>query len=107
LPTFGGNRSGAGSGTGGPTDQNMVKTRVAYETGLAVTFLHYRGPGTVTFEPMAMSITSGSQAVTQARFSEAGTYVVRAMADDSSYTTPLDITVIVKGPAPPSQVVQR
>ena len=50
----------------------MVKTSLAYKTGLAVTFLHYRGPGTVTFEPMAMAITSGGQAVTQACFSEAG-----------------------------------
>jgi hypothetical protein len=105
LPTFGGNRSGASSGVGGPTDQNMVKTSLAYETGLAVTFLHYRGPGKVTFEPMAMSIESGGQAVTRASFSEAGTYVVRAMADDGSYTTPLDITVTVTDPAP--QVVQR
>ena len=97
LPTIGGNRSGAGSGVGGPTDQNMVKTSLAYETGLAVTFLHYRGPGKVTFEPMAMPIKSGGQAaVTRARFSEAGTYVIRAMADDSSYTTPVDITVTVK-----------
>ncbi len=37
LPTFGGRRSGAASGIGGPTDQNMVKVRAAYETGLAVT----------------------------------------------------------------------
>ena len=99
LPTFGGNRSGAGNGAGGPTDQNMVKTSLAYETGLAVTFLHYRGPGKVTFEPIAMPIKSGGQAVTAARFSEAGTYVVRAMADDSSYTTPVDITVTVQDTA--------
>jgi len=106
LPTLGGNRSGAGNGNGGPTDQNMVKTRTAYETGLAVTFLHYRGPGKVTFEPMAMPVKSGSPAVTQARFSEAGTYVIRAVADDSSYTTPVDITVTVKDTTG-SQVVQR
>jgi hypothetical protein len=106
LPTFGGNRSGAASGVGGPTDQNMVKTSLAYETGLAVTFLHYRGPGQVTFERMGMPITSGGQAVTKASFSEPGTYVIRAMADDSSYTTPVDITVTVKGTAA-SQVVQR
>jgi hypothetical protein len=105
LPTIGGNRSGAASGVGGPTDQNMVKTSLAYETGLAVTFLHYRGPGKVTFEPMAMPIKFGDQAVTRARFSEAGTYVIRAMADDSSYTTPVDITVIVTDRA--AQVLER
>lgn len=96
LPTIGGNRSGAASGVGGPTDQNMVRTSLTYETGLAVTFLHFRGPGKVTFEPMAMSIKPGAQAVTGARFSEAGIYLIRAVADDSSYTTPVDITVTVK-----------
>jgi hypothetical protein len=106
LPTFGGNRSGAASGVGGPTDQNMVKTSLAYETGLAVTFLHYRGPGKVTFEPMAMPIKSGGEAVTKARFSEAGIYVIRAMADDSSYTSPVDVTVTVKDTSA-SKVVQR
>lgn len=95
LPTIGGNRSGAASGVGGPTDQNMVKTRLAYETGLAVTFLHYRGPGQVTFEPRAMPVKSGEQAVTRASFGAVGTYVIKAMADDSSYTTPADLTVTV------------
>jgi hypothetical protein len=84
----------------------MVRTNLAYETGLAVTFLHYRGPGQVTFEPMASSIPLGGQAVTKARFSEAGTYVIRAMADDGSYTSPVDITVTVKDTGA-SQTVQR
>jgi hypothetical protein len=84
----------------------MVKTSLAYETGLAVTFLHYRGPGKVTFEPMAMPIKSGGEAVTKARFSEAGIYVIRAMADDSSYTSPVDVTVTVKDTSA-SKVVQR
>lgn len=106
LPTFGGNRSGAASGVGGPTDQNMVRTSLAYETGLAVTFLHYRGPGPVTFEPMAMPIKMGGQATTKARFGDAGIYVIRAVADDGSYTTPVDITVTVRD-THPSQVLQR
>lgn len=99
LPTIGGNRSGAASGLGGPSDQNMVRTRLAFETGLAVTFLHYRGPGKVSFEPMAMPVKPGGQAVTTARFGAAGTYVIRAMADDSSYTMPADLTVTVTDPA--------
>jgi hypothetical protein len=41
---------------GSPVSQDLVKARVAYQTGLAVTWLHYRGPGTVTFEPQAMSL---------------------------------------------------
>ena len=43
---------------------------------------------------------------TKARFSDAGTYVVRAVADDGSYTTPVDITVTVKA-AQSSQVAPR
>jgi hypothetical protein len=97
LPAIGGRRPSAGSGTGGPTDQNMVKASVAYETGLAVTWLHYRGPGRVTFEPMSQPVKpEDGKAVTTASFSTAGTYVIRAVADDGNYTTPVDVTVVVK-----------
>jgi hypothetical protein len=34
--------------------------------------------------------------VTTASFSTAGTYVIRAVADDGNYTTPVDVTVVVK-----------
>jgi len=100
LPTIGGRRSSAGSGTGGPTDQAVVKARVAYETGLAVTWLHYRGPGQVTFDPMAVPIKLDGKAETSVRFSAPGTYLVRAYADDGNYTTAsADVTVIVKDAA--------
>ena len=39
----------------------------------------------------------GGQASTTVRFSEPGTYVIRAVADDRIFTTPVSITVIVKG----------
>ena len=97
LPTIGGRRSGAGSGVGGPTDQNMVKVRAAYETGLAVTWLHYRGPGQVTFSPMVTPIQLvDGRATTSVRFSEPGTYVIRAAADDGSYMSTADVTVVVR-----------
>jgi hypothetical protein len=99
LPTVGGNHSGAASGTGGPTDQNVVQVSVAYQTGLAVTWRHYRGPGTATFDPRAVPVKADGQAATAVRFSEPGTHVIRAVADDSTYTTGVDITVVVEGPA--------
>jgi hypothetical protein len=99
LPTVGGDHSGAASGTGGPTDQNVVRVSAAYETGLAITWRHYRGPGTVSFGPRATPIKSGGQATTTVRFSEPGTHVIRAVADDSAYTAGADVTVVVEPPS--------
>jgi hypothetical protein len=98
LPTVGGDHSGAASGTGGPTDQNIVRVSAAYETGLAITWRHYRGPGKVAFAPRATPIKPGSQATTTVRFSEPGTHVIRAVADDSAYTAAADVTVVVEPP---------
>jgi hypothetical protein len=96
LPTVGGNHSGAASGTGGPTDQNIVKVSSAYETGLAVTWRHYRGAGQASFAPRATPLKPGDKATTVARFSEPGTYVIRAVADDSTFTSGADVTVVVE-----------
>ena len=75
----------------------MVKVSAAFETGLAVTWLHYQGPGKVTFAPMVIPVKPEEvKATTSVRFSEPGTYVIRAVADDSTYTTPADVTVVVK-----------
>jgi hypothetical protein len=79
----------------------MVKARVAYKTGLAVTWLHYRGPGKVTFEPKSMPIRADGNGASAVRFSAPGTYVIRAVADDGNYTTFVDVTVTVKDAAAP------
>lgn len=97
LPTIGGRRSSAGSGVGGPTDQNIVKVRAARETGLAITWLHYRGPGQVAFSHMVTPVQSiDGRATTSVRFSKPGTYVIRATADDGSYMSTANVTVVVK-----------
>lgn len=84
-----------------PIGQDVVKARAAYETGLAITWLHYRGPGTVTFEPRVVPVKlRDGKATTTIRFSEPGTYVIRAVADDGVLTTPADMTVIVKEASP-------
>ena len=96
LPVIGGRRSSAGGGDGGPKDQNMVDVRSAYETGLAVTWLHYRGPGEVTFSPMTTPVEMvDGRSETTASFSEPGTYVIRAAADDGVYKSSAHVTVVV------------
>jgi len=83
----------------GPVTQDMVRWRVAQETGLAVSWLHYRGPGKISFDPQAVPIKpDDANARTTVRFSEPGTYVVRAVADNRMYTTPVDVTVVVARP---------
>jgi len=81
-----------------PVNQAIVNARIAGETGLAVTWVHYRGPGTVTFDPMGIPVQGGrsGEVVTVVSFTEAGTHVLRAYADDSINTTPIDVSVAVR-----------
>jgi hypothetical protein len=76
-----------------PTSQAVVK---ASRLGLAVTWTHYRGPGKLTFDPMTMVVKDG-KATTHVVFSQPGTYVIRAYADDGIVTTPADVTINVTG----------
>ena len=80
----------------GPKSQAMVDPRQAAVDGLAVTWLHWRGEGTVTFDPRTPEIGEGGRAVTRATFSEPGVYVLQAVADDTVYVTPVNVTVEVK-----------
>jgi hypothetical protein len=83
----------------GPKTQAVVDARRAAVTGLAVTWMHWRGAGTVTFDPQVQAVGDEGRAVTTARFSEPGTYVLRAVADDTVFLTPVDVAVTVH-PAP-------
>lgn len=66
--------------------------------GLSVSWLVWRGPGHVTFQPQASEVADG-QTVTVATFQKPGEYVVRAVASDSQATTPYDVKVVVGDPA--------
>ena len=81
-----------------PTNQAVVNARVAGETGLALTWVHYRGPGAVTFDPMSIAVEGGrgGEVVTTVSFTERGTHTLRGYVDDSIKTTPLDVTVTVR-----------
>ncbi len=88
-------RRGNRRGRPGPNTQDVVNPRAAVKTGLAVTWIQHRGPGQATFEPSVIQVEDG-QASTTARFSDPGTYIVRAVADDTVLTSTADITVVVR-----------
>jgi len=83
-------------GREGPIAQQVVSFRTAVETGLAVTWLHHRGPGKVTFTPRAIGVEPGQEVTTSATFSEPGTHVIRAAADDTAFVRYSDVTVEVR-----------
>jgi len=64
--------------------------------GLTVTWLEYRGPAKVVFDPTSPIAVSEGKAVTTAHFTAPGTYVLRATASDGALSTPIDIAVTVK-----------
>jgi hypothetical protein len=82
---------------GEPNRQAVVSAAAARQTGMGVTWVHYRGPGTVIFDPQVVAIPNdGGTASTTARFMEAGTHEVRAYADDGLYIGSVGITVRVE-----------
>ena len=80
-----------------PTTQAIVKPS---REGLAVTWTHWRGPGRLAFEPMTVVVKDG-KAMTRVTFTEPGTYVVRAYADDGILAVPADVTINVSGKTSP------
>lgn len=65
--------------------------------GLLVEWIQWRGPGRVTFAPARQNGVHGQplEAATAVRFSQPGTYVVRATAHDGALFTPYNVTVVV------------
>jgi hypothetical protein len=70
--------------------------------GLGVTWMQLRGPGKVTFEPSGFIPVPDGKAGVTARFSERGTYVVRATASDGGLASTADITISI-GAAPTAE----
>jgi hypothetical protein len=63
--------------------------------GLTVAWMQLRGPAKVTFEPRGPAAVADGKTLTTARFSQAGTYVLRAIASDGALSTLADVTVDV------------
>jgi hypothetical protein len=101
-PPAGRGRGADGRGRGGPPPLVTIRqsSPVAQQIiqpsreGLAVTWMQWRGPGRLSFTPPRMVVKDG-KASTAVSFSEPGTYVVRAYADDGVVFEPADITVAV------------
>ncbi|HEY6328690.1 MAG TPA: hypothetical protein VI756_05090, partial [Blastocatellia bacterium] len=63
--------------------------------GLSVTWFEYRGPAKVAFDRDGPIPVDNGQAVARATFSQPGTYVLRATANDGQLSTPRDVTIQV------------
>jgi hypothetical protein len=67
--------------------------------GLTVSWIQLRGPAKATIEPNGSQPVAEGKASVTARFAQAGTYVLRAAANDGALSTRSDITVNVTGPS--------
>jgi hypothetical protein len=63
--------------------------------GLNVTWAEYRGPAKVIFDTSGPILITDGKATTIARFSQPGTYVLRATANDGELSTTSDVTIAV------------
>ena len=64
--------------------------------GLRVSWIVWRGPAGVTFEPAATVAVEDEQAAVTAAFTVPGDYVLRATANDNLLTTEHDVAVTVR-----------
>jgi hypothetical protein len=91
----------------GPASQALVRLDPGVRLG--VTWVLYRGgPANAMFDPMRVPVVGADttvpprpgpltgRATTKVTFSEPGSYRLRAYADDSVFTSPLDVTVTVQ-----------
>jgi hypothetical protein len=86
--------------TGGPANfgAQVNSSSGNRQRGLRLTWIEYRGPARVIFDPVGpVSVTSGQALTTAAHFAAPGTYVVRAMANDGALSTTRDVTITVSG----------
>jgi len=63
--------------------------------GLNVTWAQYRGPAKVVFDHSGPILVADGKAVTSVRFTQPGTYVLRATANDGELSTTSDVTITI------------
>jgi hypothetical protein len=86
------------AGAGSPFATAQVNSSAPQRPrGLSVSWMEYRGPAKVIFEPAAAVPVPGGQgeATTIARFTQPGTYKLIASATDSAMTKKQEVTVTV------------
>lgn len=69
--------------------------------GVQIKWIQYRGPGKVTFDPVASAVTYGQpvELASKVGFGAPGTYVLRATGFDGQLYSTRDVTVTVKASA--------
>ena len=83
-----------------PGDATAIQAQANSSTsarpvGLTVSWMQIRGPAKITFDPSGTATVAGGRADVTARFSERGTYVVRATANDGALSTKADLSITV------------
>jgi hypothetical protein len=70
--------------------------------GVQIKWVQYRGPGKVVFKPQTSEVVYGEPVTlaSQVTFTAPGTYVLRAVADDSQLFTTHEVTITVNAAAP-------
>ena len=86
--------------TPAPGDATAIQAQanssaVARPRGLTVSWMQIRGPAKISFEPAGATSVADGKADVTVRFSERGTYVVRATANDGALSTKADLTMTV------------
>ena len=76
----------------------QTNTAAVRRFGLSVTWLEYRGPAKVTFDYDDRIAVQDGKAVTMVRFTEPGSYQLRASASDGALSTTALVTVKVAPP---------
>jgi hypothetical protein len=86
--------------TSTPGDATKIQAQanssaVARPRGLSVTWMQLRGPARIILEPAGSTLVADGKASVTARFSERGTYVLRATANDGALSTKSDVTITI------------
>jgi hypothetical protein len=73
------------------TDDGKARSSIASDgregVRVTLTWFKHQGPGTVSFDDPTPTLTSENKAMTTARFSEPGAYILRVRANDASGVT--------------------
>ena len=90
--------------TPAPGDATAIQAQanssaVARPRGLTVSWMQIRGPAKIRFEPAGVTSVKDGKATATLRFSEPGTYVMRATATDGALSTKADLMIIVASPS--------
>lgn len=80
--------------------QQTNSSATGQRRGLNVSWMQLRGPAKAALEGAGPTPPADGKASVVARFTEPGTYVLRATANDGALSTTSDVTIVVEGAKP-------